>query len=197
MNLRKAIFVFGGGSLIIIILAFKFGVFGMIKDAFSKDDEPVEMIDVSIPKEPAPAPAVAPAPAPAVAPAPVVTAPAVIAEEVKSAEPQEIHELGEGNPFNYGSAGGNGYSPMMGSQQVGQIVIKGIISIKGKNPIAILHLNDTDKVYYVSKGDVIRINTQSQTGTLVTESYIVVQDIRADEVELIQQERPDKVIILR
>ena len=106
-------------------------------------------------------------------------------------------DLGIGDPFNYSVSGLGEFSPSSAGKPVGMISIKGIIRIKGQEPLAILHLKNSNRSYYVKRGNVIRINTQAKTGNLVKEAYIVVKEVRDDEVELVQQERPDKVIIIR
>ena len=69
--------------------------------------------------------------------------------------------------------------------------------MSGDEPIAILYSQESNRSYYIKKSDVIRVSSKASSGSLCTEVYLVVKDVRDNEVELIQQERPDKVIIIR
>ena len=69
--------------------------------------------------------------------------------------------------------------------------------MSGDEPIAILYSQESNRSYYIKKSDVIRVSSKASNGSLSTEVYLVVKDVRDNEVELIQQERPDKVIIIR
>lgn len=105
---------------------------------------------------------------------------------------------GLGDPFSYSAQNSDDSYPMLGEKKLGTISVKGIVRLKGEEPVAILHLNDTGRDYYVSRGDVIRITESAGNGKApLTEAYVVIKDVRDEEVELIQQERPDKVIIIR
>ena len=85
-----------------------------------------------------------------------------------------------------------------GERHIFQPVIVGFVRLKGTAPVAILHLKDTGRNYYVSRGDVIRITENGgKSAAPLTEAYVVIKDVRDEEVELVQQERPDKVIIVR
>lgn len=109
----------------------------------------------------------------------------------------EEEALGVGDPFAYASSGSGDYTPLSGNKHVGTITVKGIIRMEGEEPKAILYVKDSDRVHYVSKNSVVRVSSKNKNGNSPTEAYIVVKDIRNDEVELIQLERPDKVIIIR
>lgn len=109
----------------------------------------------------------------------------------------EEEALGVGDPFAYASSNSGDYTPLSGNKHVGNITVKGIIRMEGEEPKAILYLNDSDRVHYVSKNSVVRVSSKNKNNNSPTEAYIVVKDIRNDEVELIQLERPDKVIIIR
>lgn len=110
---------------------------------------------------------------------------------------KDEQKLGLGDPFVYAATSSGDYTPLTGNKQVGTISVKGIIRMDGQEPKAILHLKDSDRVHYVSKNSVVRVSTKVKKGGTPTDAYIVVKDIRNDEVELIQLERPDKVIIIR
>lgn len=233
MNLRKALFIFGGGGLIVLILSFRFGLWKKIAVPEKKQSsgtvrqvspESGKMRRASTNKmktEQHPAEekksiptSLAPAELPAEKKKPVhssgeqianteqtvaVTVPLPSAKEaaVHPLPKEKPDPLGSGDPFSYSISGADDFSPLNSGVQVGQISIKGIIQYENQEPIALLQLNDTGRSYYVKKGNVIRIHTKSKSGNLVTEAYIVVRNIRDDEVELIQQERPDKVIFVR
>ena len=119
-------------------------------------------------------------------------------KEVESVDVENKPDaLGLGDPFVYAGTGNGEFSPFSGNRHVGFIAVRGIIHIEGEEPKAILHLKESDRVHYVSKGSVVRVNSRDGKSTSPAEAYIVVKDIRDDEVELIQLERPDKVIIIR
>ncbi len=233
MNLRRALFVFGGGGLIVAILAFRFGLFTKIASLAGQEsrtavrqppptgstesaakttagsDRSPETKSSADDSEAAVAAAVERAAK--VSPEAMIQAimtPPSSAEQTAGAKPEAIEvpgaeasakpdPLGLGDPFSYSAIDADDFSPFGGNRQVGEISIKGIIHIQGEDPVTIVQLNDTGRSYYVKTGNVIRINTPSKTGNLVNEAYIIVKDVRDDEVELIQQERPDKVIIVR
>lgn len=111
-----------------------------------------------------------------------------------------VHEddsIGLGNPFSYSSSGAGDYRSLSKERPIGQISVKGIIRMSGDEPIAILYSQESNRSYYIKKSDVIRVSSKASSGSLCTEVYLVVKDVRDNEVELIQQERPDKVIIIR
>lgn len=118
-------------------------------------------------------------------------------EQVAPEQAAPEQPLGAGDPFSYATACTGDFSPLSGNKHVGTISVKGIIHIESEEPKAILHIKDTDRVHYVSKNSVVRVSTIGKKGATPSEAYIVVQDIRNDEVELIQMERPDKIIIIR
>ncbi len=105
--------------------------------------------------------------------------------------------LGRGDPFTYGSSQQDDFSQSTRSVNLGDIAIKGIIRIENDSSIAILCVNGEDRHYYVKKGSVIRVQRTSKGAAISGESYISVKDVRDDEVELVLQERPDRVIIVR
>lgn len=116
----------------------------------------------------------------------------------KPAEPtRKETEPGAGDPFSYAGSSSGDYTPLSGHRSVGIITVKGIICMAGEEPRAILHLKDSGRVHYVSKNSVVRVSAGERKTTGPSEAYIVVKEIRNDEVELIQLERPDKVIIIR
>ncbi len=135
-------------------------------------------------------------------------APANVPEAVKPAgvtEPapaevklsRTLEELGAGDPFRYSVSGTDDYTPTSSNRFVSGILIKGIIRMAGEAPpLALLYLSEGNRNFYVRKGDVIRVPTP-KNGSAVTETYLQVKDIRDDEVEVIQKERPDRVIIVR
>lgn len=189
MNVKKTIFVIGGSALILVLLGIRFGWFEKKKvQTEVKKTAVVQTVKKSAP-----------------AAAKVQNVPKAKPIEKKKAEPAvktekvsaEEKALGIGDPFAYANSTSGDYTPMSGSKNVGSITVRGIIRMEGEEPKAILHLKDSDRVHYVSKNSVVRISTKAQKGTSPAEAYIVVKDIRNDEVELIQLERPDKVIIIR
>lgn len=105
--------------------------------------------------------------------------------------------LGKGDPFSYASGHDEDFGQSIRNISLGEIEIKGIIRLEKDTPIAILHVKNEDRLYYVKKGSVIRIHRPSKTNTYNSESYIAVKNIRDDEVELILQDRPDRLIIVR
>ena len=201
MNLRKTILICVAVALIVIVLVVRFAPFGArrvqtevttststvatpersaektptVQDVASEDDVPV---------------AEAPVSAPPAAPAAAATEEARLAELL-------AHKLGLGDPFQYAHAGWESYMPAQNSQSASGVVVKGIIRLEGREPLAILHLSDSDKSFYVGKGDVIRVTQKSAGAGGMGETYLQVKDIRDHEVEIIQQERPDRVIIVR
>lgn len=207
MNLRKALFVFGGGGIIVIILAYRFGLLTKLVDYIKQEETTIQTevtqkttvkksTTVETPKVETP---VVEEPKATVEPT-KARIDVVVEEKVEEKTevvPPSVAAIGSGDPFNYSANSAGDFTSMTGGKKVNNISIKGIIQMEGKDPIAILHIEDKDETHYVSKGDVIRINTESKNSALITESYIVVKDVRQNEVELIQQERPDKVIIIR
>lgn len=200
MNVRKTIFAAGGSVIILLLLGLRLGWFGKFgKESPRSETAPSAVRPAKKTPEPAakavkrppesaknlPAPAAAPKPAAVPKPAPQKTT------KVSEEDP------GLGDPFVYANTATGDYSPLSGNRPVGVITVKGIIAMKGEEPRAILHLKDSDRVHYVTKNSVVRISAKGKKGAGPAEAYIVVKEIRNDEVELIQLERPDKVIIIR
>ncbi len=181
----KLIFCITGIIIIAILLAIRFGLFAKLMP----EKTPQQATPQTAPTQ------TAPAPSPAVQqPTPVPVQ--INLPQNKTAEVLR-QELALGDPFVYSSGKEGEYTPLTNSKPVGLISVKGIIEVEGKPPIAILHLKDTERTYYVSKNDVIRISTKASNSDAPLEVYIVVKNIAKEEVELVQQERPDKVIIIR
>lgn len=109
---------------------------------------------------------------------------------------RELRELGGGDPFRYSISGTDDYMPTAGNKSVSGIAVKGIVRLKGKESVALLQLADSGRSFYVRKGNVIHV-TNPKSGASATETYLQVKEIRDDEVEVIQKERPDRVIIVR
>ena len=159
-------------------------------------DAPEEDMDKEVEAAPVQESAPAQAVAPQSTPASVTVQAEPIAEPVTIANQLESR-LGLGDPFQYSHAGWESYLPTQNNQAASGIIVKGIIRLKGQEPLAILHLSDSKKSFYVGKGDVIRIPPKSSGNIGMGETYLQVKDIRDHEVEIIQQERPDRVIIVR
>lgn len=189
MNVRKTIFAVGGSAVIVVLLGIRFGWFEKQKT----QTEVKKTAVVQTVKKSAPAAKKVQNTPKAVPVVKKKTETAVKTEKVS----EEEKSLGVGDPFAYANSSSGDYTPMSGTKNVGAITVKGIIRIEGEAPKAILHLKDSDRVHYVSKDSVVRVSTKSAKGSSPAEAYIVVKDIRNDEVELIQLERPDKVIIIR
>lgn len=117
---------------------------------------------------------------------------------VPAPEPRRepLEELGAGDPFRYSVSGTDDYTPASNQRVVSGIVVKGIVRLSGQEPVALLLLSDLNRSFYVRKGSVIRASSP-KNGSVATETYLQVKDIRDDEVEVIQKERPDRVIIVR
>jgi hypothetical protein len=128
-----------------------------------------------------------------------VSASAIQNPEIPDSSKKEQPIPGIGDPFSYAAQNADENYPMSGGEKkLGSISVKGIVRLKGTAPVAILHLKDTGRNYYVSRGDVIRITENGgKSAAPLTEAYVVIKDVRDEEVELVQQERPDKVIIVR
>lgn len=109
---------------------------------------------------------------------------------------EPLEELGAGDPFRYSVSGTDDYTPASNQRVVSGIVVKGIVRLSGQEPVALLLLSDLNRSFYVRKGSVIRASNP-KNGSAATETYLQVKDIRDDEVEVIQKERPDRVIIVR
>ncbi len=101
------------------------------------------------------------------------------------------------SPFNYGAEELGGYVPLKGQRLLTDIRIKGILELAGKEPVAVLELRNSNKTFYVKKDDVIRLNEGNGKNKGIAEVYLQVVSISKNEVEIIQQQRPDKVIIVR
>jgi len=107
-----------------------------------------------------------------------------------------INYEGTGNPFDYGADELGGYIPLKDQKLLTDIVIKGIITLKGEEPVAILELKKNKKSFFVRKGNVIRLQEAGGDNN-ISEVYLQVKSIKEHEVEIVQQQRPDKVIIIR
>lgn len=193
MNIKKTIFVVGGIGIILILSAIRFEWFDLFKKQKNISAQKTAVVTGQRAAKVVAKPQTAPKTKPAVISAEKKRVPAP--HPAPKTEKKEL--LGSGDPFAYSPAGNGDYTPLSGNKNVGVITVKGIIHIEGEAPRAILHLLDTDRVHYVSKNSVVRVNSKNKTASSPAEAYIVVKDIRNDEVELIQLERPDKVIIIR
>lgn len=108
----------------------------------------------------------------------------------------KVNSDGSGNPFNYGADELGNYIPMKGQHIIPEIAIKGILTLENNESVAALKLKNQPRAFYVRKGNVIRL--QSANGNKKTsEIYLQIRNIKNNEVEIIQQQRPDKVIIIR
>ncbi|MFA6814760.1 MAG: hypothetical protein WCS73_00500 [Lentisphaeria bacterium] len=216
MNLRKVIFIFGGGGLIVVILAFRFGLFNKLNFVEAKSNSEISQTQSVRPLKAkktkntrSAAILDAPPRAPKNTPAKNIpknrthkniaqnSTAAVMGKNQEDTIPSPVDPLGCGDPFRFLASDAGDFSPLSNEKSVGNITVKGMIRIKDQEPMVILQIDNTGKNYYVKTGNVIRVHEKSKTGSVVSESYIVVKSIRNDEVELIQQERPDKVIIVR
>ncbi|QSH41215.1 hypothetical protein P0136_09200 [Lentisphaerota bacterium ZTH] len=103
---------------------------------------------------------------------------------------------GCGSPFDYGASELNQYETIKDQKLLTEISIKGIISVKGREPVAILELQKNKKAFFVRKGNVVRLQERARDNN-VTEIYLQIKNIKEHEVEIVQQQRPDKVIIVR
>jgi hypothetical protein len=103
---------------------------------------------------------------------------------------------GSGNPFDYGADELGGYIPIKGNHMLPDVSIKGILTLEDGESVAALRLKDKKRSFYVRKGNVIRIQDKKENKSM-SEIYLQVREIKNNEVEIIQQQRPDKVIIIR
>lgn len=190
MNVRKTVIVAGGSVVILLLLGIRLGWFGKLKAQAPPVKNKVKTVQKASSHKPAPVPKVTAVPEKKEAPRQAPPAP----RKGGSAPEQD---LGLGDPFSYASSTTGDYTPLSGNRSVGSITVKGIICMAGEEPKAILHLKESDRVHYVTRNSVVRVSTGKKKGTTPSEAYIVVKEIRDDEVELIQLERPDRVIIVR
>lgn len=198
MNVRKTVIVAGGSVVILLLLGIRLGWFGKLKAQSPPVENKVKTVrKVSSPK-PAPVPKVAAAPEKKESSRQAPPAPRQAPPAPRKGGSAPEQDLGLGDPFSYASSSATGdYTPLSGNRSVGSITVKGIICMAGEEPKAILHLKESDRVHYVTRNSVVRVSTGKKKGTTPSEAYIVVKEIRDDEVELIQLERPDRVIIVR
>ena len=112
----------------------------------------------------------------------------------KKKNPQK--DDGSGNPFDYGADELGGYIPIKGDHVLPDVSIKGILTLGNGESVAALRLKDKKRSFYVRKGNVIRIQDKKENKKM-SEVYLQVREIKGNEVEIIQQQRPDKVIIIR
>ncbi|MBN2641499.1 MAG: hypothetical protein JXR78_07595 [Victivallales bacterium] len=117
------------------------------------------------------------------------------AQPVKATEKTEKAEE-DFSPFNYGAEELGGYTPLRGQRTLTDISIKAILRLNGQEPVAVLELRNTKKTFLVRKGDVVRLHDVKDANS-IAEVYLQVVNIGKYEVEIIQQQRPDKVIIVR
>jgi hypothetical protein len=108
----------------------------------------------------------------------------------------QISDNGGGNPFDYGADELGGYIPIKGQHMLPDVSIKGILTLEGGESVAALRLKDKKRSFYVRKGNVIRLQNK-KTNKNISEIYLQVREIKDNEVEIVQQQRPDKVIIIR
>lgn len=113
---------------------------------------------------------------------------------VKTISPK--HDDGSGSPFDYGADELGGYIPIKGQHMIPDVSIKGILTLENGESVAALQLKNKKRSFYVRKGNVIRIQDKKENKKL-SEIYLQVREIKENEVEIIQQQRPDKVIIIR
>jgi hypothetical protein len=125
-------------------------------------------------------------------------APEPTAQPVRATEKTEKIEETEKDfsPFNYGAEELGGYTPLRGQRTLTDISIKAILRLEGQEPVAVLELRNTKKTFLVRKGDVVRLHDVKDANS-IAEVYLQVVNIGKYEVEIIQQQRPDKVIIVR
>ena len=112
------------------------------------------------------------------------------------AKKKKISTDGTGNPFNYGADELGGYIPIKGEHMLLNVSIKGIITLEDGESVAALKLQNKTRAFFVRKGNVIRLQ-EKNVNKKVSEIYLQVRNIKNNEVEIIQQQRPDKVIIIR
>lgn len=213
MKKTNKVFVLFGCILICAILAYKFGLFRMNRStdassalerksaqatqsaSFKPESDGMNVSEAIPEKKSAES---SPASVPDQEKSPSASIPAESGSNSRMVPKREPVIPGLGDPFSYSAQNSDDSYPMLGEKKLGTISVKGIVRLKGEEPVAILHLNDTGRDYYVSRGDVIRITESAGNGKApLTEAYVVIKDVRDEEVELIQQERPDKVIIIR
>lgn len=113
---------------------------------------------------------------------------------VKSSDKK--NDDGSGSPFDYGADELGGYIPVKGQKVLPDVSIKGILTLQNGESVAALCLKDKKRSFYVRKGNVIRLQDKKSDNN-ISEIYLQVREIKDNEVEIIQQQRPDKVIIIR
>lgn len=124
-----------------------------------------------------------------------ITAKPKVTEPPKRREP--LPE-GLGDPFNYANGDFGNYVPVDNTPLTIEVLVKAIVIPNDGKAIAIIEIPEQNKIYRVKKGDAIRLKTKPQNNKPVTtETYLQIKEIREAEVEIIQQQRPDQVIIIR
>ncbi|MDD5727463.1 MAG: hypothetical protein PHV59_02765 [Victivallales bacterium] len=100
------------------------------------------------------------------------------------------------SPFDYGAEELGGYFPLKGDHTLPDVSIKGILTLADGEAVAALRLKDKKRSFYVREGNVIRFHEEN-ANKKTSEVYLQVRKIKNNEVEIIQQQRPDKIIIIR
>ena len=105
-------------------------------------------------------------------------------------------EYSSNSPFDYGAEELGGYFPVKGNHHLPDVSIKGILILVDGESVAALRLKNKKRSFYVREGNVIRFH-EEKTNKKASEVYLQVRKIKNNEVEIIQQQRPDKIIIIR
>jgi hypothetical protein len=199
MKNHRKLFILSGIILIVVILSFNNKLRTFIQNQWQdlKDVEKKHKVRESIEKLQTEKPKFA-----TLAPAKPIKLiiesekePEKISRQPKPSKQKELHEE-NGSPFNYGAEELGDYVPLTGQKMVADIAIKGIIAVKGEAPVAILELKNSKKSFFVRKGNVIRLQERGGNES-ISDVYLQIKEIKENEVEIVQQQRPDKVIIVR
>jgi hypothetical protein len=199
MKNHRKLFILSGIILIVVILSFNTKLRTFIQNQWKnlkdiekkhKVRESIEKLQTEKTKFATPAPA---------KPIKVIIESEKEPEKISSHKPSkqkvQLHEE-NGSPFNYGAEELGDYVPLTGQKMVADIAIKGIIAVKGEAPVAILELKNSKKSFFVRKGNVIRLQERGGNES-ISDVYLQIKEIKENEVEIVQQQRPDKVIIVR
>jgi hypothetical protein len=117
-------------------------------------------------------------------------------ENVQKKTVAENVNYDSGSPFDYGAEELGGYFPLNGEHIIPDVSIKGILTLNDGEAVAALSLKNSKRSFYVREGNVIRLQ-EEKSNKKVSEIYLQVRKIKNNEVEIIQQQRPDKIIIIR
>lgn len=128
-----------------------------------------------------------------------VLRPTVKTEKPKAEKPKvERKAEGQGDPFHYEDRDASDYVPMDNTPLTLQIVIRGICINGDGEAMALIELPEQNRTFFKKRNDVIRLPPVMQGNKIVSEErYLQITDIRAQEVEIVQQKRNDAPIIVQ